>query len=150
MDPEFRLSVAQVSVPGLSNDNANSTGFMVFYPDQVRIDSLAFDPELKSLTIQLPLEHAKFGYPRAMLDHDDSGFMVFADGDRVTYEENSQSPSYRVITLPIDANVHQMKITGTYAVPEFGPLVLAMVIWAAIGSIVVRARLKGITTKFWG
>lgn len=75
----------------------------------------------------------------ARTDGGDGEFIVRVDGDDSEFEETVTTATERTLRIPIPAGTGEVKIIGTYVIPEFGVLA-AFVLAAAVGAIVVMSR----------
>lgn len=97
----------------------------------INIDSLSNG----TLFIQLPRDviDAKF-------DEDDDDFFVLIDGLETGYGE-TKSINDRTLTIPFPAGTEEIEIIGTFVVPEFGTIVL-LILLVSISSVIVLSRTK--------
>ncbi|MFZ9005488.1 MAG: PEFG-CTERM sorting domain-containing protein, partial [Nitrosopumilaceae archaeon] len=88
-----------------------------------------------TLFIQLPRDviDAKFG-------DDDDDFFVLIDGLETGYEE-TKSVNDRTLTIQFPAGTEEIEIIGTFVVPEFGTIVL-MILLVSVSSVIVLSRTK--------
>ena len=97
----------------------------------INIDSLSNG----TLFIQLPRDviDAKF-------DEDDDDFFVLIDGLETGFEE-TKSINDRTLTIAFPAGTEEIEIIGTFVVPEFGTIVL-LILLVSISSVIVLSRTK--------
>ena len=88
-----------------------------------------------TLFIQLPRDviDAKFG-------DDDDEFFVLIDGLDTGYEE-TKSTNDRTLTIQFPAGTEEIEIIGTFVVPEFGTIVL-LILLVSVSSVIVLSRTK--------
>ncbi|MFZ8908452.1 MAG: PEFG-CTERM sorting domain-containing protein [Nitrosopumilaceae archaeon] len=88
-----------------------------------------------TLFIQLPRDviDAKFG-------DDDDDFFVLIDGLETGYDE-TKSVNDRTLTIQFPAGTEEIEIIGTFVVPEFGTIVL-MILLVSVSSVIVLSRTK--------
>ncbi len=90
-----------------------------------------------SITIVLPREviDAKFS------DGTDDSFFVLVDGEESSFEENSNETE-RVITIPFLAGTDTIEVVGTFVVPEFGSLIMMILVVSIVSVIVISSKSK--------
>lgn len=59
---------------------------------------------------------------------DDDTYIIYIDGFEVPYQESSLKPESRLITIHFQEGDSDIEIIGTYVVPEFGPIAIAILI----------------------
>lgn len=132
-----------------------SQTFEVFYPETIQINSMTYENDKKSLTIDFSANHEDYmniSIPRDLVDHGDNEmFVVTENGKDITSSVNeTYTDSFRTLFMSIDKNSSEVTITGTLeAVPEFGPIsivVLAiammtlLVVFSKFGSVILNHR----------
>ncbi len=90
-----------------------------------------------SVTLDLPREFVG----AENQDGKDVAFIILIDGIEASYVESVVHSESRVITINFEAGDSAIEIIGTYALPEFGPIVM-MVLAIGIISIIVITRNK--------
>ena len=104
------------------------------------------DVEMKSLIIEIVTYsdgELRITFPDDVIDTDEEGFFVLVDGIEtnhdVAYAKNNWS-----FVIPFTHQTQEIEIVGTFVIPEFGSLVMIVLV-AAIGTIIViSARNKQI------
>ena len=145
VDPQFIVQRQEIPVMMSASDGVTTPQlFEIFYPSQVGLSQLEFDAASKSLYISMGEQHSSYfniAIPRTLLDHDDEQFVVFVDDSSVEYEEKT-SPTYRVLTFPINEETQSITITGSYAAPEFPSMMmlLALSVTAIVAFMTIKAR----------
>ena len=84
--------------------------------------------------------------PREFIDAEkqngnDETFIVLIDGIQVPYKESSTDSKLRTITIEFKQNDSDIKIIGTYIIPEFGTIAM-MILMVGILSTILVARNK--------
>ena len=60
---------------------------------------------------------------------------------QVEYEEIGTSSDYRTIRIPLEQDDKWVEVIGTYVIPEFGSVVIIILI-AAISSVIIISKTK--------
>jgi len=72
-------------------------------------------------------------------DGTDDTYIVLIDGSEVQYQE-SVDPDSRLVTIQFQKGDSDIEIIGTHVIPEFGPLVLMILVVAVFSAIVATRR----------
>jgi hypothetical protein len=133
-DERYFVSYSELGV----NLDGQITTFIVPHPVQVKIEQMEFDIETKSLYVTLPPEHAQYfsmSIPRELVDHiDDDQFVILADGEETDFEETT-SDTYRTLNFNLPPDAQQVIITGTKAIPEFGPIAVLILVVSILATV---------------
>jgi len=70
---------------------------------------------------------------------DDDSYIIYIDGLEVPYQESSVKPESRLITIQFQEGDSDIEIIGTYVVPEFGPIAIAILV-ISITSVMILSR----------
>lgn len=99
-----------------------------------------------SLTLDLGRQwiDAKIG-PDGKSGEDDK-YIIYIDGSEVPYQESSVRPDSRLITIQFQEGDSDIEIIGTYVVPEFGTIVIIVLV-VAVSSALILSR-KNIFLRF--
>lgn len=99
-----------------------------------------------SLTLDLGRQwiDAKIG-PDGKSGEDDK-YIIYIDGLEVPYQESSVRPDSRLITIQFQEGDSDIEIIGTYVVPEFGPIVIIVLV-VAVSSALILSR-KNVFLRF--
>jgi predicted secreted protein with PEFG-CTERM motif len=62
-----------------------------------------------------------------------------ADFMQVEYEEIAVSPDYRTIRIPLEEGDRWVEVIGTYVIPEFGSVVIIILV-VAISSAIIMSK----------
>jgi hypothetical protein len=73
-------------------------------------------------------------------DGTDDTYIILIDGSEVPYQETTDADS-RLVTIHFQAGDSDIEIIGTFVVPEFGPLVVAVLV-AAVTSVILISRFR--------
>jgi len=85
------------------------------------------------LTVKLPRGLINATTP----DGKDSQYYVSTDGQQSDFNETNNTPTDRTLSIPFTYGTTQIEIVGTQVIPEFGPIVAAVLAIAIISLIVV-------------
>jgi len=107
----------------------DSEGFAII----VQIDST----DEGTITLDLPREF--IGAEKQ--DGKDDTFIILIDGIEVAYQESVVDSDSRVITINFEEGDSDIEIIGTYVVPEFGTIVM-MILIAGIMTVILASRNK--------
>jgi len=90
-------------------------------------------------TISLDLLRDKIGAEKQ--DGKDDTFIILIDGIEVPYQESVVHSDSRVITINFEEGDSDIEIIGTYVVPEFGTIVM-MIMIVGIMTVILASRNK--------
>jgi len=90
-----------------------------------------------TITLDLPREF--IGAEKQ--DGKDDTFIILIDGIEVAYQESVVHSESRVITINFEEGDSDIEIIGTYVVPEFGTIVM-MILIAGIMTVILASRNK--------
>jgi len=90
-------------------------------------------------TISLDLPREFIGAEKQ--DGKDDTFIILIDGIEVAYQESVVHSDSRVITINFEEGDSDIEIIGTYVVPEFGTIVM-MIMIAGIMTVILASRNK--------
>ncbi len=71
----------------------------------------------------------------------DDTFIILIDGIEVSYQESLVHPNSRIITINFEEGDSDIEIIGTYVVPEFGTIVM-MILIIGIMTVILASRNK--------
>ncbi len=94
-------------------------------------------PDEGTITLDLPREF--IGAEKQ--DGKDDTFIILIDGIEVPYQESLVHPDSRVITINFEEGDSDIEIIGTYVVPEFGTIVM-MILIVGIMTVILASRNK--------
>ena len=108
----------------------------------IDFDNLALVVDIEAaedghITVSIPREYV--GATKA--DGADEIFIVYIDGAWTEYTEQGSDGIVRTITFNFEKGASEILIIGTYALPEFGPLVIMAAV--AAGMVAVMAASRG-------
>jgi len=90
-------------------------------------------------TISLDLPREFIGAEKQ--DGKDDTFIILIDGIEVAYQESVLHSDSRIITINFEEGDSDIEIIGTYVVPEFGTIVM-MILIAGIMTVILASRNK--------
>jgi len=90
-----------------------------------------------TITLDLPREF--IGAEKQ--DGKDDTFIILIDGIEVAYQESLVHPNSRVITVNFEEGDSDIEIIGTYVVPEFGTIIMIILI-VGIMTVILASRNK--------
>jgi len=110
------------------------------------LENIVVDPEILGLivTIQadsdgsLLLDLRREWVDAKKSDGTDDTYIIFIDGLEVQYQETSDADS-RILTIQFQEGDSDIEIIGTQVIPEFGPIVMIILV-AAIASVIVSTK----------
>ena len=122
-------------------------GNIMIHGQDVYVSEAAIDTEKKALVIVTDTEDGGkliIKIPRVILDakklnNEDSFFMVYADNKLIDQEIVPEADGSRSVSIEIPRGTESVTISGTQAIPEFGP-VAGAILAISILSIVVVTR----------
>ena len=103
----------------------DSEGFAII----VKIDA----PDEGRITLELPREF--IGAEKQ--DGKDDTFIILIDGIEVAYQESVVNSDFRVITINFEQGDSDIEIIGTYVIPEFGAIVMIILIVGIMVTVLV-------------
>ena len=110
---------------------------MVVGPEMFAIIVQIESPDEGTITLDLPREF--IGAEKQ--DGKDDTFIILIDGMEVPYQESLVRPDSRVITINFEEGDSDIEIIGTYVVPEFGTIVM-MILIVGIITVILATRNK--------
>ena len=146
---DFQTSESATSTSKISVVDAGDQGTFDV-PYTIRggtIKSMLVDPDILGMivTIQadkdgsLTLDLGRKWIDAKKSDGTDDTYIILIDGLEVPYQESSIGPDSRILTIQFQEGDSDIEIIGTYVVPEFGSVVLAVLV-VAIFSVIVATR----------
>ena len=139
-------AVFPVNIP---NSGTFDVGYTVRGGD---VNNIEMDMERYSILIQTTMDtngNIVLKLPRESFDAqsngDDETFIVLVSKENtsaenfahVEYEEIGTGPDYRIIRIPLEADDKWIEVVGTYIIPEFGSLVMMVLLAATVSAIIV-------------
>jgi len=138
-------------------DIPNSGSFGVGYTVRGgELESISMNQERYSLLIETTMNsngNLVLKLPRdsfdAQNDDTDTTFIILiskqnnaaADFMQVEYEEIAVGPDYRTIRIPLEEGDKWVEIIGTYVIPEFGSIVIIILV-VAVSSAIIMSKSK--------
>jgi len=113
------------------------------------IKNMIVDPEIFAIIVQIESTDEgtiSLDLPREFIgaekqDGKDDTFIILIDGIEVVYQESVVHSDSRVITINFEEGDSDIEIIGTYVVPEFGTIVM-MILIVGIMTIILASRNK--------
>jgi len=113
------------------------------------VKDMIVDPEGFAIIVQIdPIDEGTItlDLPREFIgaekqDGKDDTFIILIDGIEVAYQESVVNSDSRVITINFEEGDSDIEIIGTYVVPEFGTIVM-MILIAGIMTVILASRNK--------
>lgn len=124
-------------------------GNVDLHGQDVYVSQAVVDTEKKALVLITSTEDGgklDINIPRAILDaktvnNEDSLYMVYADNKLIDQESVPSSDGGRAISIQVPKGTESITISGTSAIPEFGPLA-GIILATSIVGIIILARNK--------
>ena len=154
---EFYNEVADKSSAIFPVDIPNSGTFDVGYTIiGGEVKNIEMDLERYSILIQTSMDgngNLILKLPRESFDAqsngEDENFIILVSKENidtknfanVSYEEIGTSAEYRTIRIPLESGDKWVEVIGTYVIPEFGSVVIIILI-AAISSVIIISKTK--------
>jgi len=89
-----------------------------------------------SITLQLP----RASIDAKKTDETDDTFIILIDGIEVPYEEKVTNQQARTITIEFEQGDSDIEIIGTFVIPEFGNVVMLVLVLAIISTILISTK----------
>jgi len=113
------------------------------------IKDMIVDPSIFAIIVQIESTNQgtiSLDLPREFIgaekqDGKDDTFIILIDGIEVAYQESVVHSDSRVITINFEEGDSDIEIIGTYVVPEFGTIVM-MILIAGIMTVILASRNK--------
>ncbi len=147
VDPEVMITVDPSSGMFEVTDNEEyAVGFELTTGDilsvtpnlgDISLDIAIATTEDGSLTVTIPRTVADATYE----DGTDDQYFVLVDGEEVNFEE-TVTDTERKLTIDFTAGTEEIKIIGTWVIPEFGTIAVMILAVAIVSIIAVSARSK--------
>ncbi len=96
-----------------------------------------------SITLKLPRE----SIDATKANNQDDTFIILIDGIEVPYKEISTNSESRTITIEFEEGDSDIEIIGTFVVPEFGNIVMIILVTGIISTILVSKKFRLPITK---
>ena len=104
------------------------------------------DTEMKSLIIEIKTEcdgDLTITLPKNVIDTDEEGFFILVDGEEVNHDAVTV-PGFWTLTIPFTNGSEEIEIIGTFVIPEFGTVVMLVLLTAIATIVVISAKNKQI------
>jgi len=117
-----------------------------------QVKSMTADGNTNSLSIEIDSTNdgqIRVTLPRDVIDAkiggDDDEFFVLVDGEEVDFEETANA-NERTLSINFPAGAEVIEIIGTFAIPEFGTIVVLVLVLAVVSTIVLTSKSRLSTT----
>ena len=109
------------------------------------VESTMIDPNIFGVVLKInALDEGKIilDLPREFIDAEkqngkDEVFIVLIDDKQTTYDEFTSNSDIRTITINFEKDDSEIKIIGTYVIPEFGTIVMIILTIGIMASILL-------------
>jgi len=91
-----------------------------------------------AITLELPRE----SIDAKIMDGLDDKFIILIDGAEVPYREISTNADSRTITIEFEEGDSDIEIIGTFVVPEFGSIVMIILVIGIVSTILLSAKYR--------
>jgi predicted secreted protein with PEFG-CTERM motif len=146
---DFQTSESATSTTEIFEVNAGDKGTFDV-PYTIRggtIKSMLVDPDILGLIVSIQsdkdgsitLDLGRQWIDAKKSDGTDDTYIILIDGLEVPYQESSIGPDSRILTIQFQEGDADIEIIGTFVVPEFGSVVLIVLV-VAVFSVVVATR----------
>jgi len=140
--PEFSVDTEDENLQTINFDdyelNYELTG--------AKIIRMTPDFEMKSLIIEIETYsdgELRITFPKDVIDTDEEGFFILVDGIETAHEATSNSDNWSFV-IPFYHGSEEIEIIGTYVIPEFGTIVMLVLVIAISTIVVISAKNKQI------
>ncbi|MGA0297344.1 MAG: PEFG-CTERM sorting domain-containing protein [Nitrosopumilaceae archaeon] len=104
---------------------------MILIPDDYTLEISIEAPDEGSISIKLPRESIDAEKPNGQ----DEIFIVLLDNVQFPYEETETDNQSRLITINFEEGTSIIEVIGTFAIPEFGSMVMAILLIGIVSII---------------
>ena len=156
---EFYSQAIDISSSAFPVNIPNSGTFDVGYTIRGgEVKNIEMDLERYSILVQTSMDgngNLVLKLPResfdAQSDGADENFIVLVSKENTSaenfanaqYEEIGTSAEYRTIRIPLESGVKWVEVIGTYVIPEFGSIVMMILLVGTISAIIIsKSRLS--------
>lgn len=91
-----------------------------------------------SITLELPRQ----SIDAKKTDNQDDTFIILIDGIEVPYKEITTNSEARTITIEFEEGDSDIEIIGTFVVPEFGNIVMIILVVGIISTIILSTKFR--------
>ena len=138
--PEFSEIIDEENLESIMIDD-QEVGYELTGAEIIRMFP---DPENKSLIIEIKTYsdgELTITLPKEVIDTDEEGFFVLVDGDETNHDALSL-PGFWTLTIPFSYGSEEIEIIGTFVIPEFGTIVLLILVISISTIVVISAKNK--------
>ncbi|MFZ1076560.1 MAG: PEFG-CTERM sorting domain-containing protein [Nitrosotalea sp.] len=146
----FQFSGSSPTPSGPSTIPVDGTSYSISYTiTNGKVTDIKADPASKSLTVSIQTTGdglLTITMPRALIDATNSDgsiakFVVLNDGQENTQANETMTTSTdRTLAIPFKNGTQQIEIIGTFVIPEFGPIAVAVLAIAVVSIIAISKK----------
>ena len=111
--------------------NGGTITDLILEPNNFTLLVLIESPDEGTISLKLPRESIDAEKPNGQ----DETFIILIDNIQVPYEETEINSQFRFITINFEEGDSEIEIIGTFVIPEFGVVVLLILVIGVIISI---------------
>lgn len=130
-------SIYRVGVDGV--DNGSTTYPIIYLVEGGEVTSMSINQLEETLNVAISSSPQggtlRLELQRDIIDAFNSDYQVYIDGKVATFEELSADDEERVLSIPFKADSNEIEIAGTYVIPEYSAIAVAVLAIALIGMI---------------
>ncbi len=112
------------------------------------VKNMLVDPEIFALIViiesdddgSIILQLPRVSIDAKKTDDTDDTFIILIDGIEVPYEEKVTNQQARTITIEFEQGDSDIEIIGTFVIPEFGNVVMLVLVLAIISTILISTK----------
>lgn len=154
---EYHTKLSVIETTDSFEVNAGSYGtFDVGYTIRgATVKNMVVDPEIFALIVIIETEDdgsITLDLPRKSIDakkndSTDDSFIILIDGVEVPYKEIATDTNSRKITIEFEQGDSDIEIIGTFVIPEFGSIVMLILIVGIVSIILLSSKYQIPITK---
>jgi len=132
-------------IPNVGKQVGDGKSYIVEYDFNRLLSTVTIDEEQKSITFEIIGDVKTDNHDLELRLHSgliDGPFVIWLDGKKLSDFENVREGVHNVLFLQLDADSKLLTIVGTSIVPEFGPMVFAILGISVVSMIVLSQRFK--------
>ena len=106
---------------------------MILNPEDFTLRVLLESVDEGTISLKIPRDFLDAEKP----DGQDEIFIVLIDNIQFPYEETETNSQTRLITIDFEEQTSMIEIIGTFAIPEFGTMVMVILLIGVVTTILV-------------
>ncbi len=121
--------------------NGGIVNEMILDPEDFTLRVIIEAPDEGTISLKIPRDSLDAEKPNGQ----DETFIVLIDNVQFPYKETETNSETRLITINFEEQTSEIEIIGTFAIPEFGTMVMVILMTGVIATILVsksRINLK--------